>query len=50
MIGMNMCVYNLYQLEIQFFQQSEVVIGPFEDWVDHKCLATLSAGNEVGVG
>ena len=50
MVGVNMGVDGLDQLQIQFIQQSNVMIHLFQNGINDKRLAAGPTGDQVGIG
>jgi hypothetical protein len=49
-VGMQVGIHRLHQLQVQFADQLQVAVDPFQHRVDDQRLAAAPAGQQVGVG
>jgi hypothetical protein len=49
MVGVDMGIYRLYQFQIQFIDEADILSGVIQHRVNQQCFAALPFRQEVGV-
>ena len=50
MVGMNMGIDRLDELEVEFLHELEIAVNLFQHGIDDQRFAAAAAGDQIGVG